>query len=100
MNLSVTVSGGTGTATSVNTINYLITQIIVTPPSTPARYRFEMNETTSGLPIDRNRRRHLNTWNIYKTHSLNDTVTARIFNANVDGTYTVTIKYIDNVIQV
>jgi len=97
---NVTVSGGYGQAISPQSINYLITQVTVYPPSTPINYRFMLNETTSGDIIDRDRIPHTGDWDIYKQHSLNDTVTATIPNSNVDGIFTVRIKYIDNVIQV
>lgn len=97
--INVVVSGGIGSAVSIS-INYLITQIIVTSPSTPISYKFKAYETTSGLVIDENRRAHHGIWNIYKSHSINDTVTVNITNSNTNGNFTVKIKYIDNVIQV
>jgi len=99
MDLNVVVSGGVGGAVSAP-VNYLITQIIVTPPSTPISYRFRAYETTSGLVIDEDRKAHSGVWNIYKSHSISDTVTVNITNSNIDGNFTVKIKYIDNVIQV
>jgi len=99
-NFTVVVSGGTGSAVSGQTFNYLITQVTVYPPTTPISYHFELNETTSGDIIDRDRKAHTGVWDIYKQHSLNDSVTATITNSNQDGNFTVRIKYIDNVIQV
>ena len=100
LQFNVTVAGGTGTYATTQSINYLITQITVTPPSTPAVYRFEALEGSDGDYIDQNRIPHLNTWDIYKTHSINDTINVTISSATVNGQYTVRIKYIDNVIQV
>lgn len=96
---NITVVGGTGIGVFPK-LDYLITQITVIAPTTPTMFRFEAVEGSDGDYIDRNRRPHLNVWNIYKSHSINDTINVSITSATNDGQYSVRFKYIDNVVQV
>jgi len=98
----VHVSGGEGTNLSTTSFNYLITQIIVSPPSPSETYRFEARENNfTGSIIDRDRIVHTGDWDIYKRYSLNNSeVHLNISGASSDGQYEVQIKYIDNKIVI
>lgn len=93
---NISVIGGYGYSSTPISFSYLITQVTVYPPITPINYRFELNETINGDKIDTDRIPHNGIWDIFKTYSLNSSVTGTIHNSNQDGIFTVRIKYIDN----
>lgn len=95
-NITVTVSGGTGSGQSLNTIDFEITRITVFPPSS-ANYRFEAVQDSDGDIIDKDRIPHNGIWDIEKSYAIdNDYVNVSIFNANTDGSYIVRLIYLDN----
>lgn len=98
VNTTVSVSSGEGTNLSITFFNYLITQIIVSPPSSTDTYRFEAREDSAGgALIDKDRKLHTGAWNIFKRYSINSSqVFLNISTASSDGNYNVEIKYIDN----
>jgi hypothetical protein len=90
----ITTSGGSGTYTTPE-LDFMITQIIVTPTTLTNNYRFSLTEIDGSI-IDRDRTPHVGVWNIEKSYVLMNNVTANITNAVIDETFNITIKYIKN----
>lgn len=96
----INIIGGVGFNISTP-INYLVTELIVTPPTNTTTYNFQATQTNiSGPMIDKDRISHTGIWDIQKQYSLsNNTLYLNIFNSSIDGLFTVQIKYINNKIS-
>jgi hypothetical protein len=96
MTIQANISSGTAVVTT-GQIEYMITQIIVTPTTLTNKYYFEMTEypTTTNV-IDQNLMKHEGTWNILKSYSLSSQTRFTVSSATIDEPIFVTIKYINN----
>jgi len=90
----VTTSGGTGTNDSI-TIDYELTQLIVTPATASTSYNFHAYETITGVTVDRDRITHTGEWNILKGTGIEfSSVTFNITNASADEQFTIRMRYL------
>lgn len=94
--LTCTAISGDCSNTSSVSIDFLITQLTVTPTTNTTKYNFESTRDDGDI-IDKDRVRHTGIWDIYKNYALfNDTVNMNITNSDTDEQFTMRIKYIDN----
>jgi len=94
VSILLTVSNGSGTATSP-LINHELLQLIVIPSSSSNTYNFEAYETATGTTVDRNRIQHNGTWNILKNTAIHSsTLTFNITNTSIDETFNITLRYV------
>lgn len=93
----ITTVAGSGSNITLDTLKFQITEIKVVPPN-GNKYRFEASETGTGDIIDADLINHFGTWTIAKSYAINDTVTLNLSNVVSDGTFNITIKYLDNFI--
>jgi hypothetical protein len=95
--LTCTTAGGSCGNISSVAIDFLITQLTITPSSNSTRYKFQAIRGSNGDVIDKDRISHLGVWDIYKNYAIfNDTVVMNITNAVPNDSFTIRIKYIDN----
>jgi hypothetical protein len=93
----IDTTGGSGSNIS-SVINYIIKEIRVMPSSNSSKYRFEATETTSGEPIDDDKKLHTGVWDIIKNHVIyNDSVSVNITNSNPSAeSYIIKLTYLNN----
>jgi hypothetical protein len=86
---------GNGINYTSDQVNFLVTEIIVTPDNLSNGYYFEATQNSSGAMIDKSRIIHYGIWDIYKNHViLNDGIKFNI-TSSYDN-FNITIKYINN----
>lgn len=91
----ITTVAGIGSAITIETLKFQITQIEVISPS-GGKFRFEASETGTGDIIDADLVNHFDDWLIEKSFAINDTVTLNISDVQNDGVFNVTLKYLNN----
>jgi hypothetical protein len=97
INITVDVSGGNG----VNSSEFAfprpaeILEITANPLTPTTSYRIELNGTTTGTIVDRNRIQHIGEWFVAHRGTViqGETISAYVIGASVDEQFNVNIKY-------
>lgn len=97
--INFSVSGGIGGNFSITRIDFLITQITVTPSNLSTSYRFNASELSTLNLIDKDRIVHIGEWDIIKNHALDDEIVmVNVTSASQDDDFTIKITYLNNFI--
>lgn len=96
-NVTIVVSGGTGTGVTTNCCTGVneILQIHVYPTSPTNKYRFSANTTTSGEVIDSDRALHTGDWAVAHRGSvvIDETISYYLTNVQIDEQIRIRVRY-------
>jgi len=93
---TILVSSGGNITGSSSSFDFVINEISVVPNNASTQYQFEASEFTTGNIVDRNRITHTGTWRIEKNYPIDDALNFSITSVNIDDTFNITIKYLNN----